>query len=70
MHLGRLPNLPPDNCKDQFQHIEVYNRWGKLVFRSTRRDFAWTGDGYPVGIYYYLIKYRNSVYKGTVSLLR
>jgi gliding motility-associated-like protein len=65
-----LPNLPPDNCKDQFQRIEVYNRWGKLVFQSGRRDFAWTGDGYPVGIYYYLIKYRNSVYKGTVSLLR
>jgi gliding motility-associated-like protein len=65
-----LPNLPPDNCKDQFQRIEVYNRWGKLVYQSGRRDFAWTGEGYPVGIYYYLIKYRNSVYKGTVSLLR
>ncbi len=65
-----MPNLPPDNCKDQFQRIEVYNRWGKVVFQSTRRDFAWTGEGYPVGIYYYLIKYRNSVYKGSVSLLR
>jgi gliding motility-associated-like protein len=65
-----LPNLPPDNCKDQFQRIEVYNRWGKLVYQSSRRDFAWTGEGYPVGIYYYLIKYRNNVYKGSVSLLR
>ncbi|MDJ1493421.1 gliding motility-associated C-terminal domain-containing protein [Cytophagaceae bacterium DM2B3-1] len=62
--------LPPDNCKDQFVKIEVYNRWGKLAFESTSREFSWTGFGFPTGVYYYMVKYRNSHYKGTVSLLR
>ncbi|MDJ1504499.1 gliding motility-associated C-terminal domain-containing protein [Xanthocytophaga agilis] len=62
--------LPPDNCKDQFVKIEVYNRWGKLAFESTTREFSWTGFGFPTGVYYYMVKYRNSYYKGTVSLLR
>lgn len=66
----RIPTLPPDNCKDQFEKIEIYNRWGRLVFQSTHRDFAWTGENYPPGMYYYQIKYRNSIYKSTVSLLR
>jgi gliding motility-associated-like protein len=65
-----IPQLPPDNCRDQFEKIEIYNRWGRVVYQSSRRDFAWTGDGYPSGMYYYQIKYRNSTYKGTLSLLR
>ncbi len=62
--------LPRDNCSDQFQKIEVYNRWGLKVFESTSREFSWDGKGFPTGIYYYYVTYRNSHYKGTVSLLR
>jgi gliding motility-associated-like protein len=65
-----IPNLPPDNCRDQFERIEIYNRWGKVVFEGNNREFQWSGVGFPTGIYFYLIKYRNSTYKGSVSLLR
>jgi gliding motility-associated-like protein len=63
----RIPNLPPDNCKDQFIRIEVYNRWGKLVFSSPDRNFQWDGAGYPDGVYFYVIVFKNSQFKGTVS---
>ncbi|MES2733402.1 MAG: gliding motility-associated C-terminal domain-containing protein [Bacteroidota bacterium] len=66
----QIPNLPEDNCKDKFEHIEVYNRWGKLTFQSDSRDFRWAGNNYPTGSYYYLIKYTRYTYKGYVSLLK
>jgi gliding motility-associated-like protein len=63
--------LPPDNCKDWFERIEIYNRWGKMVYQSQARNFQWCVEGdFTTGTYYYLVYYRNSKYKGTVSLLR
>jgi gliding motility-associated-like protein len=66
----QIPNLPPDDCKNVFQGIDVYNRWGQPVFSAHEREFQWTGLGYPTGTYYYLINYGNRIFKGTVSLLR
>ena len=65
-----IPNLPADNCRDGFESIEIYNRWGKQVFIGESREFSWTGMDFPTGIYYYLIHYRSRTFKGTVSLLR
>ncbi|GAB3338315.1 hypothetical protein GCM10027299_50330 [Larkinella ripae] len=65
-----VPNLPQDNCADQFRKVEIVNRWGKAVFSSTDRNFQWTGDEYPPGLYYYLIQYTHRSYKGNVTLLR
>lgn len=65
-----IPNLPVDNCKDRFENIEIYNRWGKLVYKGDNREFSWSGIGFPTGVYFYLIHYQKNTYKGTVSLLR
>lgn len=51
-------------------YIEIYNRWGKQVFSAQQRDFAWSGEGFPAGVYNYLIFLNGETYKGTVSLLR
>jgi gliding motility-associated-like protein len=63
-----IENLPIDNCADSFEWIEIHNRWGKLVYKSSARNFAWDGLGFPSGVYYYHVKYRNSSYKGPVTL--
>lgn len=65
-----IPNLPPDNCSYTFRSIEVYNRWGKPVYTSDKREFQWPGLGFPTGTYFYQINYGAMVFKGTVSLLR
>lgn len=65
-----IPNLPEDDCNDQFQGVEIYNRWGTLLFESTDRNFEWDGDKATSGQYYFLIKYRNKTYKNWLTILR
>jgi gliding motility-associated-like protein len=63
-------NLPPDNCDNTFEYIVISNRAGAQVFKSESRDFIWTGNQFPSGIYYYVIKYTNTEFKGYVHLMR
>ncbi|GAB3278593.1 hypothetical protein GCM10027347_53080 [Larkinella harenae] len=65
-----VPNLPIDNCADQFRRVDIVNRWGKAVFSSTSRDFEWDGADLPPGNYHYSIQYTHRSYKGMVALLR
>ncbi|MEN7551067.1 gliding motility-associated C-terminal domain-containing protein [Rapidithrix thailandica] len=65
----KISNLPIDNCRDSFKHIQIYNRWGEDIFYSEERNFEWDGRGFPPGIYYYSIEYNNAHYKGTISIV-
>ncbi len=65
-----IPDLPRDNCAQQFEQIVIFNRWGKEVFGSKDRDFHWSGTDEPNGVYYYMISYTGFFIKGTVSILR
>lgn len=62
--------LPPDNCQGVFLNFEVFNRWGRSIFLSNRREFKWDGSGLGTGVYYYRIKYSHREFKGQVSLIR
>ena len=60
--------------------LEIYNRWGSRVFQALNfqandLNSAWTGEGFPEGVYLYLaeIEYRDGgveIKKGSLSLLR
>lgn len=63
-------DIPNDNCQDTFIKIIIYNRWGKLVFESTDRNFAWEGSGFPAGVYYYYVEFKNKKFNNSVTLLR
>ncbi|SMD32071.1 gliding motility-associated C-terminal domain-containing protein [Reichenbachiella faecimaris] len=63
-------NLPPDNCADQFQSIVIFDRAGGTVFKSTDREFNWTGQGAENGTYFFHIDYINTDYKGVITLIR
>lgn len=52
----RLPELPVDFCDNRFDRIQIYSRWGQLVFESSDRGFHWPGEG-TAGTYYYLATY-------------
>ncbi|ELR68707.1 hypothetical protein C900_05890 [Fulvivirga imtechensis AK7] len=60
--------LPVDNCGGKFERVVIYNRWGREVFSSSDRDFRWTGDDLASGVYYYMIKYSNQIYRGVVTM--
>ena len=51
-----------NQCFDEFFQINIYNRWGKLVYNSNDVLFEWNGtinnDGGELseGVYYYTIQ--------------
>jgi len=61
-------SLPADNCYRKFESVRIYNRWGNLVFQSSDRKFRWYAHEQAAGVYYYLIKYSDKEYKGSVSV--
>ena len=63
----------------QFDFFNVYNRWGQLVFSTTRRNAGWdgmyNGSAQEAGAYVYITQGKDfagkTVYrKGTVVLIR
>ena len=65
-----MPNLPDENCRYQFQKIDIYSRWGRKVFTSKDRSFSWDGADASPGVYYYAVDFKTIQYKGTITLLR
>jgi hypothetical protein len=64
-----IPQLPKDNCAGHFSSIRIYNRWGKEVFQSTRRNFKWFAEAEAAGVYFYTLSYTNREYKGSVTIM-
>ena len=52
----RLPELPANFCDEQFERVQIYSRWGQMVFESGDRDFRWPGQG-SAATFYYLVSY-------------
>jgi gliding motility-associated-like protein len=58
--------------------VEVYNRWGELLFNSIGYNPPWDGrfegKDVPVGTYYYIIKLNDplfpDVYTGPLTIMR
>ena len=65
---------------DQFPEsvVEVYNRWGQMLFRSVgytqRWDGRYNGEELPVGTYYYIIELNDPLfpdtYSGPITIMR
>lgn len=59
----------------QYEKTFIYNRWGMLLFESTKNDSFWDGKSssgleVPEGVYYYVITTEDEIYKGYLELLR
>jgi gliding motility-associated-like protein len=65
---------------DEFPNcvVEIYNRWGEMLFRSVGYNDKWGGNfrnkPLPVGTYYYIIELNDSrfpnPYTGPVTIMR
>lgn len=73
--------IPQFSYKPEFYSIEIYNRWGQLIFESTDSSQAWTGgyfDGdhfVEDGNYEWILKVKGlevdyRTYKGNVLIIR
>lgn len=41
-----------------YYHLEIFNRWGHLVFQSNDQNNSWNGDQYPTGSYFAVLTYK------------
>jgi len=67
---GLAESFPPNNCEDEFLSVNIINRWGRPVYSSNDRNFRWNGGDLASGVYYYSLKFRNSEYKGPITLMK
>lgn len=55
-------------------HLIIYNRWGQLMFDSDTDGACWNGKTGEAeaseGVYYYILKYHEQYYHGTLTLKR
>lgn len=65
-----IPDLPVDNCDDQFQYFRVVTREGSDVYTTTHRDFVWDGGNLPSGVYYYTVKFTRRAFNGVLTIQR
>ena len=50
--------------------LSIFNRWGDLIYQATEYDNSWTADGYPGGVYYYVLEIKNTVIKSSLTVVR
>jgi len=65
----------PGICKGETLHIDIFNRWGILMYSSDSRKDGWDGRttaGVEAedGTYYYIINLKEKSYKGFFQLIR
>ncbi len=68
--LGENQNLPQDICGNVFESFTVHDRTGNEIFSSKSRDFVFTGENVPPGVYFYAVTYTKREYKGFIQILR
>ncbi|WP_170172559.1 T9SS type B sorting domain-containing protein [Hymenobacter rigui] len=57
-------------------HLQIFDRWGRLLFTSRQYGTFWDGQGVAGGVYYYLVKYTTDcdaveqTAKGHITLIR
>lgn len=64
-----IPNIPEGNCTYFFASIQVYNRWGALVFESSSKDFKWDLSQIEDGLYFYLVDLKGTQLRGWLQVL-
>jgi len=53
--------------------LQIFNRWGNLIYEKEIYQNEWDGEGFPEGTYYYILELndnKNTVEKGTVTIIR
>jgi hypothetical protein len=54
-----LENVTAGNsCVDEFDYVEIFNRWGNRVFQESTRDFRWNPVDFSEGLYYYCLHFK------------
>ena len=50
--------------------LVIFNRWGKTIYNKENYTNDWSAEGYPGGIYFYVVKYQDQEFKKTLTVLK
>lgn len=72
---GVNDEFKPAAVQLQAYQMNIYNRWGQLIFSTTAIENGWNGENSETGVYAYVITYtdnfnRQQSQTGTVSLIK
>ncbi len=70
---GSNDRFIPIDYKGALGTLEVYNRWGQMIFTTTSLAQGWSGKGAPDGTYFYIVTPNDakaSSFTGHVTLVR
>jgi hypothetical protein len=79
IYIPNLVTLNNDGINDRFAiqcielrscSLDIYNRWGDLVYRSGEYKNDWPAENISDGVYYYLIKKEDKSYRGWVQIVQ
>jgi hypothetical protein len=58
--------------EEGFYNLEVFNRWGSLIYKTDGYKNDWGGEGQPAGVYYYVATDRlsNNALKGWLQIIK
>lgn len=67
--------LPITYKLQECMSLNIYNRWGELVFTSRYPNHSWdgrtfAGEDIPAGVYFYVFNINGLTFKGAITLLR
>lgn len=48
----------------------IYNRWGDRIYYAKDYTNDWDADGYPGGIYFYVLKVQDVILKSTLTIIK
>jgi len=65
----------PGVCPSDAYALDIFDRWGALIFSTTERNKTWdgktnSGENAPDGTYYFIVKVADITYKGFLQLTR
>lgn len=65
----------PGVCPTDKYQLDIYDRWGSLLFSTTERNKTWDGrtnkgENASDGTYYFIVKVADISYKGFLQLIR
>ena len=65
----------PKLCSTEKYSLQIYNRWGTLIFSTTQHKNGWdgrtnAGTDASDGVYYFLVHINDKTHKGFVHLVR
>jgi len=50
--------------------LSIFNRWGDRIYSRKEYTNDWNADGYPGGVYFYILKVKDVVLKNTLTIIK